>query len=192
MSVKRRDNKKRILRNGESQRKDGRYTYTYVGPDGKQKFIYSWKLEKTDKVPQGQHDCVSLREKIKQLQKDLGDGIIPGAGKMTILSLVKKYVQQKNGVRITTKESYDYVIKLLEKDPFGLKCIDKIKQSDAKGWFVKLQEEGKSYGTIHAIRGIVKPAFQMAVNDDLIRKNPFDFSMVTLIKNDSVQSKEPH
>lgn len=53
MSVKRRDNKKRILRNGESQRKDGRYTYTYVGPDGKQKFIYSWKLEKTDKVPQG-------------------------------------------------------------------------------------------------------------------------------------------
>ena len=43
MSVKRCDNKNRILRNGESQRSDGRYAYVYV--DGKQKFLYSWKLE---------------------------------------------------------------------------------------------------------------------------------------------------
>lgn len=33
---------------------------------------------------------------------------------------------------------------------------------------------------------MVKPAFQMAVEDDLIRKNPFDFELVTVVVNDSV------
>ena len=53
MSVKRRDNKNRVLRNGESQRADGRYVYVYVDGNGKQKFLYSWKLENTDKLPYG-------------------------------------------------------------------------------------------------------------------------------------------
>ena len=41
---KRRDKKGRILRNGESQRKDGRYAFVYTDCYGKQKFLYSWKL----------------------------------------------------------------------------------------------------------------------------------------------------
>lgn len=42
MSVKRRDNRNRILRNGESQRKDGRYMYKYIDNAGnvKYSFIY--------------------------------------------------------------------------------------------------------------------------------------------------------
>lgn len=51
MSGKRRDNKNRILRNGESQRKDGRYAFKYVDANGQVQFVYSWKLEKTDKRP---------------------------------------------------------------------------------------------------------------------------------------------
>lgn len=46
MSEKRRDKKKRILRNGESQRKDGRYAYKYYDNAGNVQFVYSWKLEK--------------------------------------------------------------------------------------------------------------------------------------------------
>ena len=42
---KRRDKKGRILRNGESQRADGRYAFVYTDCFGKQKFLYSWKLE---------------------------------------------------------------------------------------------------------------------------------------------------
>nr|WP_310603555.1 integrase DNA-binding domain-containing protein [Anaerosporobacter sp.] len=49
MNEKRRDSKNHILRNGESQRKDGRYAYVYVDGNGKQHFLYSWKLENTDK-----------------------------------------------------------------------------------------------------------------------------------------------
>ena len=51
MSEKRRDNRKRILRNGESQRPDGRYVYKYYDILKKPHFLYSWKLEPTDKLP---------------------------------------------------------------------------------------------------------------------------------------------
>lgn len=53
MSEKRRDSKNRVLRTGESQRKDGRYLYKYVDADGKTQSVYSWKLVATDKVPTG-------------------------------------------------------------------------------------------------------------------------------------------
>ena len=41
---KRRDNKGRILKTGESQRKDGRYLYKYIDSFGEPQFVYSWKL----------------------------------------------------------------------------------------------------------------------------------------------------
>ena len=186
MSVKRRDSKNRILRNGESQRSDGRYAYVYVDGNGKQKFLYSWKLENTDKVPQGKRDCVSLRDKIKMLKKDLDDGIVSNGGDMTVLQLVQKYVGQKTGVRHNTQANYNFVINIIKKEDFGAKRIDKVKLSDAKEWLIKLQADGRGYSTIHTVRGVVRPAFQMAVDDDLIRKNPFEFMLATVVVNDSV------
>ena len=44
-NVKRKDSKNRNLRNGESQRKDGRYVYEYTDIYGKPQFIYSWKRQ---------------------------------------------------------------------------------------------------------------------------------------------------
>jgi site-specific recombinase XerD len=186
MSEKRRDNKNRILRNGESQRKDGRYMYKYLDNAGNVKYVYSWKLVKTDIVPQGAKGDIPLRDKEKQIQKDLGDGIHSSGGDMTVLELVKKYVSQKKGVRHNTEANYNFVINIIKKETFGNKLIDKVKLSDAKGWLIKLQSDGRGYSTIHTVRGVVRPAFQMAVDDDLIRKNPFDFQLVTVVVNDSV------
>ena len=45
MSEKRRDNRNRILREGEYQRKDGRYRFRYIDEDGKEKNVYSWRLD---------------------------------------------------------------------------------------------------------------------------------------------------
>lgn len=56
-----------------------------------------------------------------------------------------------------------------------------------KMWLISLQEvQKKSYSTIHTIRGVLRPAFRMAVEDDLIPKNPFDFELSKVIVNDSV------
>lgn len=187
MSVKRRDSKNRVLRNGESQRKDGRYVYVYVDGNGNQKFLYSWKLENTDRVPQGKRDCVSLRDKIKVLNKNLDNGITPDGGNLTVLRLVEKYIGQKTGVRHNTEANYKFVVNIIKREDFGTKRIDKVKLSDAKEWLIKLQQvDGRGYSTIHTVRGIVRPAFQMAVDDDLLRKNPFEFQLNTVVVNDSV------
>ena len=187
MSEVRRDNKGRKLFNGESQRKDGKYEYKYHDAWGKRKTVYSWKLTPTDRVPSGKRDDISLREKIKQIQKDLNSNITPDGGNFTVLELVEKYISQKTGVRHNTRSNYKFVVNVIKKEAFGQKRIDKIKVSDAKEWLIKMQQiDGRGYSSIHTIRGVVRPAFQMAVDDDLLVKNPFEFQLNTIVVNDSV------
>ena len=73
MAEKRRDNKGRVLRAGESQRPDGKYEYKYADSNGERHYVYSWKLVATDKVPEGKQGGTSLRDMEKQIQKDLED-----------------------------------------------------------------------------------------------------------------------
>ena len=40
---------------------------------------------------------------------------------------------------------------------------------------------------MHSIRGVLRPAFQMAVDDDIIMKNPFGFELASVVVNDSVR-----
>lgn len=187
MSEVRRDNKGRKLFNGESQRKDGKYEYKYQDAWGNRKTVYSWKLTPADRVPAGKRDDISLREKIKQIQKDLNSNITPDGGNFTVLELVEKYISQKTGVRHNTRSNYNFVVNVIKKEDFGQKRIDKIKVSDAKEWLIKMQQiDGRGYSSIHTIRGVVRPAFQMAVDDDLLVKNPFEFQLNTVVVNDSV------
>lgn len=186
MSEKRRDNRNRILRSGESQRSDGRYMFKYVDCYGETKYIYSWRLDKNDRAPAGRQRDLSLREKEKQIEADLFDRIVPQGGNMTVLDLARKYVSLKTGIRHNTEANYKFVIHILEQEEFGKRRIDKVKLSDAKAWLIKLQKDGRGYSSIKTVRGVVRPAFQMAADDDLIRKNPFDFQMATVVVNDSV------
>ncbi|MBP0965365.1 MAG: site-specific integrase [Oscillospiraceae bacterium] len=187
MVYKRKDNKGRNLRAGECQRKDGRYQFEYTDADGKQRYVYSWKLEPKDPSPKGKKSRLSLREMEVNILRELEEGRSWASGNVTVIELVKRYVLLKNGVRESTRAGYNTVINFLEKDSFGKRKINEIRLSDAKVWLVMLQnEQGKSYSTIHTIRGVLRPAFRMAVEDDIIRKNPFDFQLSTVIVNDSV------
>ena len=183
--AERRDSKNRKLLTGESQDKNGRYVYKYTDVSGKRRAVYSWRLTEADTLPKGKRRDCSLREKERRIQKDLYEEIIPNGGNLSVLDLVKKYVAQKRGVRHNTEANYKFVINLIAKENFGQKRIDKVKISDAKQWMIKLQDDGRGYSTIHTVRGVVRPAFQMAVNDDLIRKNPFDFPLSSVVVNDS-------
>lgn len=187
MSEKRRDSKNRILRTGESQEADGRYKFRYIDGNGKRKTVYSWRLVATDSIPAGKRDNAPLREQEKVINRDLDDMITPDGAGLTVLDLVKKYIATKTGVKHTTRAGYGTVINLLDKDPFGARRIDKIRLSDAKEWLIRLQQvDKKSYSTIHSIRGVVRPAFQMAVDDDILVKNPFGFQLGGVVVNDSV------
>lgn len=172
MSEKRKDNKGRILRTGESQRKDLIYQYRYTDTRGKRQTVYS-------------SDLTELREKEKEIQKQLDEGVDYAAGSITVIQLLERYISLKQGVRYNTKVGYNFVLNLIKKEDFGFRKIKDIKVSDAQQWVMKLQSDGKGYSTITSVRGVVKPAFQMAYNEDIIRKNPFDFKLVDVVTNDS-------
>ena len=182
----RRDSKRRVLRPGESVRADGKYQYKYH-IDGKPHFVYSWRLEPTDKLPKGKKPCLSLRELEKQVNTDLDILVNIVDGQMTVCELVDRYLKTKTGVRQSTKQGYVTVQRLLAKEAFGKKTIRSVKTSDAKMFLIKLQQEdGKSYSSIHTIRGVLRPAFQMAVDDDILVKNPFGFQLAGVLVNDAV------
>ena len=186
MSDSRRDNKGRKLMTGESQDKEGRYRYKYCDAFGNRKSVYSWRLTEAEPYPRGKRKDISLREKERDIQKNLANSIAPNGGDLTVLELVQKYVNQKRGVKHNTQANYNFVINVIRKEAFGAKRIDTIKLSDARAWLIKLQDDGRRYSSIHSIRGVIRPAFQMAVDDDLIHKNPFEFQLATVIVNDSV------
>lgn len=186
MSEIRKDSKGRRLATGESQDKDGRYRYKYNDVFGKRKSVYSWRLTESDPYPKGKRKDISLREKEKEVEKALRNAVVTNGGNMTVLELVQKYISQKRGVKHNTQANYNFVINVIKKEDFGARRIDTIKLSDAKTWLIKLQDDGRGNSSIHSIRGVVRPAFQMAVDDDLIRKNPFEFQLATVVVNDSV------
>ena len=73
--------------------------------------------------------------------------------------------------RLVTKT----VMNVLKKEEFGSRKISDIRISDAKLWLIQMQKSGRGYSSIHTIRGVLRPAFQMAVDDDVLLKNPFEF-----------------
>ena len=95
---------------------------------------------------------------------------------------------QKTGVRHNIEANYNFVINVIKKEAFGAKRIDKVKLSDAKEWLIKMQKtDGRGYSSIHTIQGVVRPAFQMVVDDDLLCKNSFEFQLATVVVDASIE-----
>ena len=106
---------------------------------GKERCVYSWRLDHNDATPKGKRRALSLREMEKKIQADHFEQIATNGGNMTVLELVEKYTSTKTGVRPTTVAGYGTVINLLKKDPFGKRRIDRVRISDAKCWLIHLQ-----------------------------------------------------
>ena len=181
----RRDSKRRVLHTGESVRANGKYQFKYV-VNGKAKFLYSWRLTPTDPQPAGKLPCLSLRELEKSINRDLESRLDPSCRNLTVNELVERYLKTRTGVRESTRIGYNFVRNLLKNEEFGDRKMCEVKTSDAKLFLIKLQSDGRGSSTIKTVRGVLRPAFQMAVDDDLIRKNPFGFELASVIVNDSV------
>ena len=172
MSEKRKDSKGRVLKDGESQRANGTYDYRYTDIHKKRRCIYAKSL-------------TELRKKEEELWRNLADGIDYAAGEMTVADLVDRYMNLKRGLKPNSLRSYNTAIKRIHADPFGKKAIKTVKLSDAKGWFVFLHDSGFKQNTIGILQSVVRPAFEMAVEDDIIRKNPFKFKLSDVVPKDA-------
>lgn len=180
----RRDSKHRVLRAGESMRADGKYQFKYHIA-GKPHFVYSWKLEPTDKLPAGKKPCLSLRELEKQIGFDLESQLDPMKRNITVNELVERYLSTKTGAKHSTVANYNFVKNILKKEEFSEAKIADVQTSDAKLFLIKMQSDGKGYSTVKSVRGVLRPALQMAVDDDILNKNPFEFQLAGVVVNDS-------
>ena len=172
MSEKRRDQKGRILKTGESQRNDGHYMFRYTDIHKKRRYVYAKTLEE-------------LRQKEADIQRDTVDGIDYAAGEMTVIELVTRYMNLKRSLKENSFRAYDSVINRIREDPFGQKQIRHVKLSDTKSWFVSLHDRGYKQNTIGVMQCVVRPAFEMAVDDDILRKNPFKFKLSDVVPRDA-------
>ncbi|WP_373211340.1 integrase DNA-binding domain-containing protein [Holdemanella biformis] len=90
--MKRKDTKGRVLKNGEYQEANGCYVFKYY-VDGKRYVIRSWKLVKSDKVPDGKRDGLCLRDMEKNIQFKLNEYVKFEGANLTVSELVEKYDQ---------------------------------------------------------------------------------------------------
>lgn len=170
----RKDNKGRVLEKGESQRNDGTYMYRWTDLSKKRQTIYARTLNE-------------LRQKELQVTRtEIISGVSWESNKITVRELIERYLSLKN-VRITTEQKYRYLINMLDKIQILDIPIKDIKTSLAKQYMITLSNMGYSYGTVQNAKTLLKPAFQMAVEDDYIVKNPFLFTLSNIIENDSKQ-----
>ena len=88
MAISRKDPKGRKLREGENWRNDGRYSYRYTDVrTGKRLTVYA-------------QDLPELREKEKQIAKDMEDNILTDGAikKMTLNTLFERYMEYRGTV----------------------------------------------------------------------------------------------
>lgn len=194
MAEKRKDNKGRILKDGESQRKDGRYRYQYTDPKGDRHEVYSWKLVETDRTPPGKRDDISLREKIKQLNRDMDDGIRTAAdNKITLNEMFELYMAGKYELKQSTRTNYLYMYRNYVSQGIGKKKIASIRYSDIKAFYNQLiKDKGFKPNSMEIINTILHPVFTLAVRDGYIRNNPTDGVMAEIKKGHNWEKPKRH
>ncbi len=159
MAEKRKDNKGRNLLKGESQRTDGRYVYQYTDASGKRRSFYA-------------KDLPELRDKEKKLTIDIYEGIDSrNADKITVDMLFDKLMDVKKRLRETTRYSYTYHYQHYIQGKFGSRSISSIKASSVETFYNGIIDK-YSPSTLSNIHKVMHSMFDIAVQDDLLRKNP--------------------
>ncbi len=100
--------------------------------------------------------------------------------------LVERYLTMKTVAKPNTLMNYKFVQNILKSETFNDKKISQVKTSDAKRFLIKFQQDGRYYSTAKTVRGVLRPAFQMTVDDDVLMKKPFGFGLAGVVVNDSV------
>lgn len=172
MSEKRRDSKGRILKAGESQRKDGLYQYRYKDIGGERRTIYD-------------RDLNELRKKEKEIAKCLDEHTSYFEGNIQLKDLIDKTYALKRKWRDSTRSTMNRYLKIISSCRLYTMSVNKIKIADCKSYMVELYDKGYSYGTIATVYSILKMSFDLAVDDEIVSKNPCSFMLKTVVDDNT-------
>ena len=161
LMANRKDSKKRALRRGEIERRDGRYMYRYHDPKtGKQKSIYA-------------RDLPELRKKEKALESDLDNNLRTdgSAKKLTVNDFFERYLVIKE-ISDSTKVNYRSTWENHVKNSIGQYKAVQIVPSDIKKLYSSLSKKGLARNSIKRVHNLLHPVLEMAVDDEIINRNP--------------------
>lgn len=192
MSEKRKDSKGRLLRNGESQRKDGKYEYRYIDVSGTRRSVYSWKLVDTDKLPNGKKPCASLREIEKEIEKELSAGLKTfEIKKLTVNEYFERHMSMKSlnpNTRNLYNRTYDIHIR---NTIFGKMLVTSVRPVHVKNLLVDIHKKSNmSLASLQVVQIVLSQMFAAAVNDEHISKNPTT-GILKEVSKYVVDDKEP-
>ncbi len=154
----RKDNKGRKLNDGECQRPDGIYVYRWTA-NKKRNAIYAGTLQE-------------LREKEKEIKRDVIDGIDVNAGNITLNKLIMLNLELRK-LKPSTVSNYKRMWENnIKNSRIGNTKIRDIIQIDIKQFYKELMAKPLKKNSIKLIHNIIFSSFEMAINNDMIRKNP--------------------
>lgn len=170
---KRKDKKGYMLKTGECQRTDGRYSYSYTDRWKKRHTVYANSL-------------VELREKEKQIRMDIDSGINPNAAKaLTVNDMFDRFIERKYDIKPTTRAKYYFDFDHYVREGFGKQKIGEVHYSDVKKFYYDLLEGNKlKPGTLDGVNTVLHQTFQLAVRDEVIRGNPTEGVMAEIKRSD--------
>ena len=172
LSEKRRDSKGRLLKDGESQRKDGRYQYRYTDIDGKRRCIYNLDLH-------------ALRREAEEINRYLGLGVSYQGGCAPLRELLDRLFWLKRNWTDSTRRTMEQYRVTISKSQLYEMPINRIKVSDIKAYLIGLHDDQYAHGTIAAIFSILKMAFRLAVDDNAIMRDPCNFPLSDILRNET-------
>lgn len=165
---RRKDRSGRVLKEGESQRKDGSYDYRWRTSDGKRRSIYAKTLDE-------------LREKREELMHDKTYGIRTDGKNVTINDMFELWKQVKRGLKDNTYQNYIYMYMQFVEPEIGQLKVKNIKRSDIRRFYNMMADErGLKMSTIDNIHTVLHQVLDLAVEDYYIRSNPSDNALKEL------------
>ena len=172
MSEKRRDNKNRILRTGESQRPNGQYEYKYKDITGQRKSVYSWRLVATDRNPQGKRSKFSLRELEDKIKQDVEDGLRTDLSNIKVKELADLYFADLN-VKRSTQANYRSKIDRSILPFLGDVPVKNVTEIHVRRFYKYLIEENcYKENTVKIIAAVLSSIFHYAERLKIIKENP--------------------
>lgn len=93
----------------------------------------------------------------------------------------------KRDIGPNTLRAYQTAVNRIRESDFGKLKVRNVKLSDAKRFYIELHDKGIKRNTITGYHSILRPAFEMAVDDDMIRKNPFKFKVADILPDDAAK-----
>lgn len=169
MAIERRkDNKNRVLKEGEYQRANGTFEYKWRDKRGNRHSVYAKTLDE-------------LRRKKEEVLRDTLDGIRSDKNDLTINDLYYQWIQLKKGLKANTKQVYKYsYIQYVEPD-FGQTHISDLKRSDVRAFYNHLADaQHLKTNTIDSIHTVLHQVLELGVEDDYLRYNPADNALKEL------------